>query len=361
MKKGIIIFIMLLIFFNLFSKGKSENIYERDFIFPNSDKKKLILSDIYSIYAKYYNAKTLAIARNEIYARKGYRFKSEKYKKYFSKKKWYKPVADNRLIKLNNVENYNINLLKYLEYRLKTAKPYHPKKRKRNYIVLKKNIKAFIDLDGNGIKDTITYKIDDKHERYWLTVNDTTITGRGEALIDSIAVVDIEKRDRLKEIVISEKGPSDDYLSRIFFYFNSKIEKTGEISGLFCYGLQFDNSGRVIANTRGSILQTWFFDVTYYLNENHKLIKIPNQIYKTDSPVFLKQELKIFEKRDEKSNYIILKPFTYANIIGTDDKKWCLIKTIDGRKGWFYVENYFYVNGTGILDYNIFHGLGFAD
>ena len=29
------------------------------------------------------------------------------------------------------------------EYRLKTAKPYHPKKRKRNYIVLKKNIKAY--------------------------------------------------------------------------------------------------------------------------------------------------------------------------------------------------------------------------
>ena len=53
-------------------------------------------------------------ARNEIYARHGYSFKTAKYRNYFQKKTWYKEggfsTGD-----LNSVEWYNMELLQKME------------------------------------------------------------------------------------------------------------------------------------------------------------------------------------------------------------------------------------------------------
>lgn len=54
----------------------------------------------------------LRLMRNEILARHGYVFQSKDLRDYFSKKWWYKPVADNNSIKLNIVEQTNVQLIK---------------------------------------------------------------------------------------------------------------------------------------------------------------------------------------------------------------------------------------------------------
>lgn len=57
----------------------------------------------------------LALLRNEISARKGYVFATDKYANYFSRQNWYKPVKSNTDIVFSSIENQNIDLIKKLE------------------------------------------------------------------------------------------------------------------------------------------------------------------------------------------------------------------------------------------------------
>lgn len=55
----------------------------------------------------------LRIARNEIYARHGYIFKSNDLKEYFSNTSWYQPVfSDASQFDLNEYERYNVEFIK---------------------------------------------------------------------------------------------------------------------------------------------------------------------------------------------------------------------------------------------------------
>jgi hypothetical protein len=79
------------------------------YILPESGSEKLLDSDVSVL-----NKENLTLARNEIYARHGFVFKSEPYKSYFSKKSWYKPNAsfDGNL---DTVETANIKLISKYE------------------------------------------------------------------------------------------------------------------------------------------------------------------------------------------------------------------------------------------------------
>lgn len=81
------------------------------YIFPKSISEKLLDSDV-SVLAK----ENLPLAKNEIYARHGFAFKTEPFKSYFNKKSWYKPNANFKGSdkEFSDVESYNIQLiLKY--------------------------------------------------------------------------------------------------------------------------------------------------------------------------------------------------------------------------------------------------------
>jgi hypothetical protein len=65
----------------------------------------------------------LKIMRNEIFARYGYKFKSQDMKEYFGKQKWYKPQYDDVTSKLTEVENANIKMIKEYEDNLQESKP----------------------------------------------------------------------------------------------------------------------------------------------------------------------------------------------------------------------------------------------
>ncbi|WP_461206189.1 YARHG domain-containing protein [Clostridium sp. DL1XJH146] len=75
------------------------------YIFEKSDKEKLTYTQINSL-----DNYSLKIARNEIFARHGYDFKSSDLKDYFAKKDWYKSNA-NYKGELNPTETYNVNLI----------------------------------------------------------------------------------------------------------------------------------------------------------------------------------------------------------------------------------------------------------
>ncbi|MGH4118366.1 YARHG domain-containing protein [Clostridium sp.] len=81
---------------------------DNDYIFPKSGSKKLLESDVALV-----SKDNLALAKNEIYGRHGYVFKSEPFKSYFNSKSWYKPDPNFKAsnTEFNTIESYNINLI----------------------------------------------------------------------------------------------------------------------------------------------------------------------------------------------------------------------------------------------------------
>ena len=83
---------------------------DNTYIIPDSSVRRLTISELYG-----YSPETLALIRNEIYARNGYVFSKQKYRDYFSSKLWYNPNPDFNEGVLNEIEKYNIQLIKSLE------------------------------------------------------------------------------------------------------------------------------------------------------------------------------------------------------------------------------------------------------
>lgn len=79
-----------------------------DYIFPKSNTIKLGNPDMMGL-----SIDKAKLARNEIFARKGYIFTDSSLKNYFETKKWYSPKSKD--VVLNDVETYNVNFLIRLE------------------------------------------------------------------------------------------------------------------------------------------------------------------------------------------------------------------------------------------------------
>lgn len=77
-------------------------------IFPDSDARILVESDIAAL-----GPLQLRLARNEIYARKGRRFKNEVLRNHFSRFDWYRPTSDD--VSLTTIEQANVDLLSAAE------------------------------------------------------------------------------------------------------------------------------------------------------------------------------------------------------------------------------------------------------
>jgi len=79
-----------------------------DLIFPDSDQRLLSRADLAGL-----TRQQLRIARNEIYARRGRRFRDPALREYFSRFGWYRPISDE--VRLSQVEAANVRLLQMAE------------------------------------------------------------------------------------------------------------------------------------------------------------------------------------------------------------------------------------------------------
>jgi hypothetical protein len=71
---------------------------------------------------KTYSKSDLRLMRNEIFARYGYRFKSDDLRLHFTNKDWYSPKRDNADEFLTDIERKNIDLIKRLERQCRVGK-----------------------------------------------------------------------------------------------------------------------------------------------------------------------------------------------------------------------------------------------
>lgn len=76
------------------------------YIFPHSDRKELTEKDL-----KGMSAKQLTYARNEIYARHGFDFKSKELQEYFDSKSWYHNKHKSYDCEKGSIEEKNVSLI----------------------------------------------------------------------------------------------------------------------------------------------------------------------------------------------------------------------------------------------------------
>lgn len=76
----------------------------QDYVIPDSQSRRLTPDDLANL-----SSSQLRIARNEIYARHGRRFKSADLAEYFARMNWYRPLHDD--VSLSPIERANVELI----------------------------------------------------------------------------------------------------------------------------------------------------------------------------------------------------------------------------------------------------------
>ena len=141
----------------------------------------------------------------------------------------------------------------------------------------------------------------------------------------------------------------------------------GKVQGLCGNTDAVRGDGSVRSLTRGDIFETWFFTREYRLNMQHKLVEVPSAFYekigyRDAGPLKLKIESLPFTVSPGSSDVsFVLNQGESVYFVGSDNQRWCLFQTPDGRNGWLEVYDYMFIGGTGLQARDVFDGLNFAD
>lgn len=216
-----------------------------------------------------------------------------------------------------------------------------------------------IDLNGDGKADAVNLNCEPGSNDFTLSVNDCTVKGTGNNLDGVMYVCDIDSSDKYKEIAITESGPSGDYATYFYFYDGENLNLMGTIQGTETC-INMTGSGSFTTNTRGEIIQTWYFTDVYKLSSDHKLENVPQDSYDMNILVTVVKAMKLQMSRTDATVSLELQPGQIINMAECDNKNWCLIKTSDGKEGWFETEGFDTIKGTQLHVSDCFSGLSYA-
>ncbi|HZW83910.1 MAG TPA: SH3 domain-containing protein, partial [Candidatus Deferrimicrobium sp.] len=218
-----------------------------------------------------------------------------------------------------------------------------------------------IDINGDDIVEKLF--VQKKNDKVIVAVNSSSLVIDSNNPSDYFAVVDINKNDKYKEIVLGDYGPSDDYTSVFCYYDGKNIINMGKTEGLFNLEntldgtLTIDSAGKILAMTRSRILQTWSYSKEFTLSKNHYLEAVPRALYPTDDDVFVIQPFNLYLNKGDRNPILPIREGQTLKIIGTDDQAWCLVQTTTGTKGWIAVKNFNVLENNGLKAEETFAGL----
>lgn len=348
-KKPGLFFCWILIFMLIFTVILSINVFAvskisfyelENYILPNSSKNIVIEADLYNL-SRY----EIDTARNEIYARHGYIFKNESYAAYFTGKPWYKKNPKFKESQLSNIEKKNIQFLYSYSARLSY-----------NFQKISET-QCSIDLNGDGIKDIIKLDCQIGDDNFELSINDKTVSGSGDNLDGIMYITDIDKKDKYKEIAITESGPSNDNMTSFYYYDGSRVVFMGKVQGGE-YSIKINGTGIFSTRTRGLILQTWFYTDEYKLSPIHKLLHIPEKYRKMNTIVTVKKQLELQKSPADSTPALTLHIGEKVILTDTDNIEWCAVETANGQKGWFNTAD---LSKSNSFPQDYFEGLCMAD
>ena len=215
-----------------------------------------------------------------------------------------------------------------------------------------------IDLNGDKKKDKIIFTCNAEYGDYTLSINGAKVKGKGIGLEGNFRVIDINTKDKYKEIAIQEFGESDDIAMSIYSYDGKKVKLMRFLDG---YDTSINKTGGIYTNARGSILCTWFYKDYYKLTSKHTIQHVSCTSYPMNLKVTVKKPISLKVSPSNSKTKVILKKGEKVTIVSSDNKKWCLVKNSKGVKGWFAIYNFDQIIGTKYFANDVFEGLCYAD
>lgn len=300
----------------------------QSYIFPNSSKQLLTQADLFL-----YDSFTLKLAKNEIFARKGYIFKNEALKNYFNNMPWYEPNENIKgtFDELNDIEKQNVSLIekysvnelntsyygdfKYKESTIKKSmsieeNPYNLSYEEVYYngkLYYKESVK--IDLNYDNLLEELTiYFYPDCEDIYpcIIEIVDSngklyTQTYRTNYVHPFINIADFNIEDGLIQFYISQSGLSYDTCVQIFSFDGEKIITNTDMMG---YVTKYDGMSKIYSFDEYSI------NCYYDLNEGLTILPKENII---NSKIKADFNIQLFNKPFTESTSVVMSPYLYDN------------------------------------------------
>lgn len=217
------------------------------------------------------------------------------------------------------------------------------------------------DINGDGKEENITLTV--KRLPGFVTttlrVNNFSRIVPGYDPVGNFGIVDIKSGDKIKEIAVVDMGPSDDYTTSFYTFNNSNLLFMGTIQGSY-KEMIFDGLGKITTQTRGKILDTWFYADDFVILENHELVHVPKNLYARDTQVTVLVLLPLQTSPMNSQIITTLQKDEVVKITGCDDMMWCVIEKANGVKGWFAVDDFDNIIGIGLRAQEVFLGLSNA-
>jgi hypothetical protein len=215
----------------------------------------------------------------------------------------------------------------------------------------------FKDINNDNKKDKISISFIESNHCI-ININNALLELYGNSLLNQFSVVDINKNDNYKEILIFENGASMDPSTTFLCYDGKDIYNMGNISGFF-NTYDFNGNGVFYAPIIGKLFYMNLYCEHYVSN---KRIKIkPKEFYEVEKKVIIKYPLTLVQSKNSDETVCKLDIGEEATIIGTDNINWGLFKTEDGKEGWLHIQDNGKVEGTDKYIYEVFDGFIFAD
>lgn len=218
-----------------------------------------------------------------------------------------------------------------------------------------------MDLDGKGlsnIKYSVDQKDDMKYEVGEFIIGGVDYAGKLKDLGVSMQnpestnyyIVDLAEDDGYNEIALLDNGEDGIPRTHFFRYRNSRLVYLGSISdfpesGTCHFQNQGDTQGEIVASFPLAILQTWYAEGYWILNDNSRLEFRPQSVYypyihkdyESEHPVRLTRKLMLYKEMDRESMAVEVEP-GIVSFIATDNKNWVQLEHADGGQGWFYLN-----------------------
>lgn len=343
-----------------------DKIGEDEYIIDTSSTEELTRDDIYNYEKGRFVLFDYIL--NEIYARHGYVFNDSKYKTYFESKTWYQPAQDNSEIKLNPIEEYNVKFIRFFLFYYDKGDDF-TNLRIDEQDIYEANQEIYLDINGDGKDEVIYYTVsqveDELFERCTLRVNDVVIESEMGDLSEKFAIVDIDPTDSYKEIMLASDLLYKYYPASFYIFKDNKLAEIGETQGTFTKGIKLHGDGTFTSSILIDCLHTWRTPQKYYLDENHQIQEVKQELYEDNTHVFLTQSFEFYKEPNINSVKFMVDKGEVVTIVAGDLKEWFIIKTNKGETGWFRATDLDRYEGVkfedGRLVHDVFEGLYFAD
>lgn len=166
------------------------------------------------------------------------------------------------------------------------------------------------------------------------------------------AITDLDETDGYLEIALQEWGPSDDYATTFFRFDGTTLRCIGKLEGLIFSpvldwsDMEFSGSGTVKSYFRLGVLQTWFADAEYTLNDRDWLVRQPQTEYLAtqEFPVTVLQPVFLWSGADKDAGAPATgtaQPGDALTLVGTDDLLWIRVREADGASRWLKLSDAF--------------------